>query len=71
VPLSEQLTAILRRQIASGELTGKIPGGEPALARHYGVSRETVRRALAPLIGEGLLAVAPSRGTFVVRREVP
>jgi DNA-binding GntR family transcriptional regulator len=69
VPLAEQLAAILRREIAAGRLRGRIPGGEPALAERYGVSRDTVRRAFAVLIEEGLLVVSPSRGTFVVRPE--
>lgn len=66
VPLADQLAVILRRQILAGLLSGRIPGGEPALAERYGVSRDTVRRAFAVLIDEGLLVVSPSRGTFVV-----
>ena len=69
VPLADQLARILRREVLEGRLAGRIPGGEPALAERYGVSRDTVRRAFAVLIDEGLLVVSPSRGTFVVPPE--
>jgi GntR family transcriptional regulator len=38
---------------------------EPTLAREFGVSRETVREALARLRSEGLVYARTGRGTFV------
>src|SRR5258708_37273719 len=70
VPFYEQLTAILRREIASGRLPpGKIEGGEDRLAQRYGVSRPTVRRALDTLKAEGLVTTSRSKGTYVLRPE--
>src|SRR5260370_38526170 len=68
VPFYEQLTAILRREIASGRLPpGKIEGGEDRLAQRYGVSRPTVRRALDSPKAEGLGPTPRSNGTYVLR----
>src|SRR5258707_7519381 len=70
VPFYEQLTAILRREIASGRLPpGKIEGGEDRLAQRYGVSRATVRPALDTLKAEGLVTTSRSQGTYVLRPE--
>ncbi len=44
---------------------------EPELARDLGVSRGTIRRALATLIDEGLLTQTPGKGTFVVALPAP
>ena len=38
---------------------------ETQLARHYGISRITIRRALAMLVAEGLLRHLPNRGTVL------
>jgi GntR family transcriptional regulator len=59
--LSEQVADDLRADITSGETIGRLPG-EHELAAQYGVSRVTVRRAVAILISEGTLR---GRGTFV------
>jgi GntR family transcriptional regulator len=61
-----EIATELRTAIESGEYQhgARIPT-EHALASQYGVSRETVRRALALLKSEGLLAGAPGRGTYV------
>lgn len=61
-----QLAAILRAQIASGE----IPRGRPipskrALVERHGVSRGTVDHAIAVLKDEDLLETAPGRGLYV------
>src|SRR5260370_9554003 len=67
VPFYEQLTAILRREIASGRLPpGKIEGGEDRLAQRYGVSRPTVPRALDTLQAEGLFTPSRSKGNCVL-----
>src|SRR5689334_16337284 len=57
----------LRDRIANGRLEGlgALPG-EQALASQHGVSRVTVRRALAELEKEGLIKRRQGAGTFVV-----
>lgn len=70
-PLALQAERILRRAIESGEWphgTRRLPN-EIELARLLGVSRGTVRQALAVLRREGLLTSWPRRGTFVVQRK--
>src|SRR5262245_37982135 len=66
IPLYRQLDAILRDQIAGGQLR---PGDrihpEAELCVQYGVSRATVRQALEALEGDGLIERTAGRGTFV------
>ena len=66
VPRFEQIAAILRRGIESGEY----PPGEPipsqtALMQRYGVARMTASRAVAELVNEGLVVVVPGLGAYV------
>lgn len=68
VPLYAQLKRILlgqlqRRRFEPGE---RIPS-ENALEDMYGLSRITVRQALAELVNEGFLDRQQGRGTFVTR----
>jgi DNA-binding GntR family transcriptional regulator len=62
----EQIAADIAADIASGELAAdnRLPP-EDALAEVYGVSRPTVRRAIASLVEKNLLVVRHGRGTFV------
>src|SRR5919199_3033937 len=61
-----QLADLLRRQIDSGELgPGEPLPSELRLAQEYGISRTTVRQAIAQLRAEGLVTVERPRGTFV------
>lgn len=65
-PLMEDL----RQQI----LDNRLPPGQPLLpetelAAHYGISRNTVRRALDGLVKEGLLRKVKGIGSFVVPPE--
>lgn len=61
---------LLRGEIESGALgPGDFLPGEQRLAALYGVSRVTVRRALAALDAEGLVERSAGRGTLV--RGVP
>ena len=52
VPLHEQLTGLLRGQIESGELQGRVPS-ILTLAAEYGMSHRTVQRSLETLRDEG------------------
>jgi DNA-binding GntR family transcriptional regulator len=63
-----QIAADLRGQIERGDYmpAGQLPS-EMVLARSYGVSRETARRALAELQTAGLATVAHGKGWFVAR----
>lgn len=42
---------------------------EAQLAEHYGISRQTVRRAFQDLVAEGLVHRVPGRGTFATPRD--
>lgn len=66
--LHEAVYADLYKRIRSGEYQPdmRLPG-ERELSAAYGVSRVTVRQALAKAEREGLLTKAPGRGTFVSR----
>jgi GntR family transcriptional regulator len=68
-PLHQQLFVVLRDQILRGlyEPGAAIPN-EQQLGKIFGVSRITVRRAVANLENEGLVEKQQGRGTFV--REV-
>lgn len=66
-PPYAQLVAILRAQIASGELRpGRALPSLTYLMQNYGLSRNTVRRAISALAEEGLVRTRPGWGTFVV-----
>jgi GntR family transcriptional regulator len=65
--LVAEVTANLRRAIQTGVLSleRELPA-EPELARQLGVSRGTLRAAIATLEHEGLLARHQGVGTFIV-----
>ena len=54
----------IRARIEAREWTDRLPS-EPELVGIFGASRETVRKALAALEGEGLLHRIHGKGTFV------
>jgi len=66
VPLYEQLAAILRERIRTGDLKHlhRVPP-ETTLEQEFEVSRDTVRRAIQQLREEGLVFTVRRRGTFV------
>ena len=66
LPLYHQLRSALRKSIESGVWAPNeaIPT-ERELTEHYGVSRITVRQALADLVTEGILYRQHGKGTFV------
>lgn len=66
IPLHQQLSETLRRDIQTGKYTPgqKIPT-EMELSNIYGVSRVTIRSALDSLVKSGLLIRKRGKGTFV------
>ena len=71
-PRHEQVAAWLRLQITEGALApgARLPT-EHALCERFGVSRITVRHALATLDAEGLVARRQGAGSFVARPRMP
>lgn len=63
--LSEQIFDILKEKIVGGQLDGKQPIRQDALAADLGVSKIPLREALARLEQEGLLYSQANRGFFV------
>lgn len=64
-----QLAAILRGQIASGDLQpGQMVPSIVSLSQEYGLAKTTVRKTLEVLKTEGLIVTRPSWGTFVAER---
>jgi GntR family transcriptional regulator len=64
--LHRQIFLVLREEIARNFYpTGALPN-EEALCERFGVSRITVRRALADLAAQGVVERRHGRGTFVV-----
>lgn len=62
-----QIADDLRRRVGSGELApGTMVPSELMLVEQHGVSRGTVRSALAILVDEGLIEVVPGQGRRVV-----
>lgn len=66
VPLYKQLKDLLLQEIKEGiyKANQKIPT-ELELSEKYQISRMTVRKALAELVEEGVLAKKQGKGTFV------
>ncbi|MQS06102.1 GntR family transcriptional regulator [Streptomyces alkaliphilus] len=64
--LYKQVAAAIREAITSGEFTPGAPlPSEAQLIDRYGVSRPTVRNAIAALRTEGLIEVIHGKGSFV------
>jgi len=69
LPRWRQIELSLLKEIDAGGLkVGDRLPGENALAPHFGVTRTTVRRALAELRQKGVLRIEQGRGAFVERR---
>src|SRR5262245_27493754 len=70
-PLHEQVVEQIQQLIKNGELN---PGDqllpERELAEKLGVSRTSVRKAVARLEGMGIIAVTPRDGAYVRRRSL-
>lgn len=70
--LHRQLFVVLRDEIVRGvySASGLLPK-EESLCERFGVSRITVRRALADLAAQGLVERRHGRGTFVLQDRLP
>ena len=58
--------AILRVQIESGELTGRLPSVK-TLSQEYGISHVTSEKAMGVLKTEGLIRVRIGKGAYVTK----
>ena len=71
IPMYTQLKASLLSDISSGKyVSGERIPTEPELCDQYGVSRITVRKAIAELVDEGYLLKKQGKGTFVRRHVI-
>lgn len=70
LPLYEQLVLKLKAVIAEQPIFEPIPS-EKELAKLFGVSRGTVRKAIETLVAQGILARIQGKGTYVAPRSVP
>ncbi|HAE47358.1 MAG TPA: GntR family transcriptional regulator [Tistrella mobilis] len=71
-PLYHRLYVIFREKILGGELRdGDVLPAELDIARDYGVSRITAKRALDDLAAEGLVSRQRGRGTMVTHHYRP
>lgn len=69
-PPFAQLAGILLTRIERGDWKPRRPiPSESRLCEEYGLSRPTVRRAIAALVEAGRLFVVPQRGTYVKERQ--
>lgn len=68
IPVYRQVAALVSASIDEGRLRAddQLPS-EGELARRYGVSRLTVRQALADLVREGRIRTVHGKGSFVAR----
>lgn len=64
VPLHQQLADLLRRQIASRQLAGRVPS-ILSLAQEHGISHRTAAHALTTLRDEGLIISVRGKGYYV------
>jgi len=69
VPLTSQICAVLRTEIADGTYQGSLPG-ELVLARRLHVGRASLRAALDVLQSEGLLRVSQGKPREIVAAPV-
>jgi len=65
-PLWQQVLADLEQRLVSGEIADRFPT-DRELREHYGVSRHTVRQAVARLTARGIIERERGRGSTVAR----
>lgn len=72
IPIYLQVAQQLRQEIAGGMFeVGHMLPGELSLMARYGISRDSARKAIAVLKGEGLVAARRGTGTFVAHVPEP
>ena len=67
LPYWEQLANILRERIRTGEIQHRVPSLN-TLTQEFGLSRNTVIKAVSALETDGLVVTRQGRGTFVIKR---
>lgn len=68
-PVYLQVADILRAAIERGELVpDRAISSESRLMQEHGIARETARKAVRVLVGEGLVYVVQGRGAYVTKR---
>ena len=67
VPITPQITRILRERIIQNNLKPGDRISESELARAYQISRQPVREAFIKLADQGLVEVRPQRGTIITK----
>jgi GntR family transcriptional regulator len=71
LPLYVQLKRLLREEILTGLYKdGDIIPSEIQMSQKYGITRTTVRRAIADLVNDGLLSQVHGKGTYVCLKEI-
>jgi DNA-binding GntR family transcriptional regulator len=71
VPLYHQLAERFRAAIGDGSIAvGGLLGNELAIAKRFGVSRSTIKRAISELVDLGLVVRLPGGGTRVVHYRI-
>ena len=69
IPLYYQVETILRKRIQLGDFAPGVPiPGEEALGVEFGVSRITIRQAMASLEKSGLILRQRGKGTFLTEK---
>ena len=71
-PVWQQVAERLEKEISGGRFreTGRLPT-EAQHAAELGLSRHALRRAIAALVGKGILRSVPHIGTFVAPTRIP
>lgn len=64
--LSEQIAAVLRASLISGQMTPGVTYSVPTLAEEFGVSSMPVREAMLSLVQQGLMSPVRNKGFRVV-----
>jgi len=69
IPLYHQLKELLKEDIHSMQVGELIPT-EQELCQHFGISRPTVRQAIAELVSQGYLRRSKGKGTFIAQPKI-
>ncbi|HZK19027.1 MAG TPA: GntR family transcriptional regulator [Clostridia bacterium] len=67
IPVYYQLVKILEDEIHNGMMPGDVLPTEQEISTYFGISRMTVRRAIAELTRAGKVYAEKGRGTFVAK----